>query len=430
VPETAPEQQPRQFTGFGGAIAVMQVIAYRNYMIANTASLTGTWLQKLAMSWLVWEQTQSPSWLGTFIFADLLTIITVSPVMGAIADRMDRLQLMMLAQVVMMSQAIVITALYACGWTNIWILLALQVWQSAGQGMHTATRLALVPNLVPKPLLAPAIGVNAMTYNVARFIGPAIAGLVISQWGQMPAFVLNVLSFIPFMLVLGTIVFATPDEGSKPQGHILAQIGEGMRYAANHPGIGPLMFIMGIVSFSVRSLPDMLPGFADAVFGHGVDGLAWLTSAMGIGATGAGLILARTNGTLGLTRRLAWNVGCMALAVLVFVATRNFAVGVAAAVVCGYVITTNGVTSQTLIQSAVDGTMRGRAMSTFTLIYLGAPALGGLIFGHVAELIGLRLTFAIGAGMCFCCFLWMFKRKTAMGAALEVGPAAGRPEVK
>ena len=185
---------------------------------------------------------------------------------------------------------------------------------------------------------------------------------------------------------------------------------------------------MGIVSFSVRALPDMLPGFAADVFGQGVDGLAWLTSAMGIGAAAAGLMLARTNGTRGLTSRLAWNVAYMSLAVLIFVATRNFAVGVAAAVICGYVITTNGATTQTLIQSAVDGAMRGRAMSTFTLIYLGAPALGGLVFGHLADIIGLRLTFAIGAGLCFCCFLWMFPRKTAMGAALEIGPATGKPE--
>lgn len=423
---SAPETP--HYTGFGGAIATMRVAAYRNYTIANTASLTGTWLQKLAMGWLVWEQTQSPSWLGTLIFADLITIITVSPIMGAVADRMDRLHLMMLAQVIMMSQAIAMAVFYACGWTNIWILLAMQVWQSAGQGTHTASRMALIPSLVPKHLLAPGIGVNAMTYNVARFLGPAVAGFVIAHWGQMPAFILNALSYIPFMLVLRTITIATPDEMRKPQGHILAQIGEGMRYAARHPGIGPLIFIMGIVSFSVRSLPDMLPGFAADVFGHGVDGLAWLTSAMGIGAAGAGLMLTRTNGTQGLTRRLAWNVGFMSLAVLIFVATREFAVGVAAAVICGYVITTNGATTQTLIQSAVDGAMRGRAMSTFTLIYLGAPALGGLVFGHLAELVGLRLSFAIGAGLCFCCFLWMFPRKTAMSAALEVGPAAGKPD--
>jgi MFS family permease len=421
----ASDQETPRYTGFGGAIATLKVAAFRNYTLANSASLTGTWLQKLAMSWLVWELTESPSWLGIFIFADLLTIIIVSPIIRAVADRVDRLQLMILAQAVMMSQAITIAVLYAAGWTNIWILLALQVWQSVGQGTHTASRMALIPSLVPKPLLAPTIGVNAVTYNTARFLGPAIAGIVISQWGQLAAFVLNALSYIPFILVLRTITLITPDEVRKPEGHILAQIGEGMRYAARHPGIGPLIFIMGIVSFSVRSLPDMLPAFAADVFGRGVDGLAWLTSAMGIGAAGAGLMLARTNSTRGLTRRLAWNVGCMAIAVLSFVATRDFAVGIVAAVVCGYVITTNGVTSQTLIQSAVDGAMRGRAMSSFTLIYLGAPALGGLVFGHVAEIIGLRPTFAIGAGLCFCCFLWMYPRKAAMGAALEIGPGAG-----
>ena len=93
----ASDQETPRYTGFGGAIATLKVAAFRNYTLANSASLTGTWLQKLAMSWLVWELTESPSWLGIFIFADLLTIIIVSPIIGAVADRVDRLQLMILA---------------------------------------------------------------------------------------------------------------------------------------------------------------------------------------------------------------------------------------------------------------------------------------------------------------------------------------------
>jgi len=422
---TTSDQDSPRFTGFGGAIAVMRVAPYRDFMIANSFSLTGTWLQKIATGWLVWQLTESPAWLGILVFIDLATIIAVSPVAGAIADRVNRQHMMVFAQLMMMSQAIALAALYGFGLATIWVVLALQGLLSVGQGIHTASRMALIPSLAPKHLLAPAIGINAMTYNVARFLGPALAGLVISQWGQLPAFVLNALSFVPFTLVILRLKLVTPDETRKPQGGILSQISEGMRYAARHPGIGPLLFVMGVTAFAVRALPDMLPGFSADVFGRGVDGLAWLTSAMGLGAVVGALVLARTNGTAGLTRRLTWNVGIMSFAVLGFVATRDFTVAVAAAVACGYVLVTNGASAQTLIQSAVDGAIRGRVMSSFTLIYLGMPALGGLAFGHLAEEIGLRATFAFGAGLCFCAFLWMMRRKTTMAAALEVAPAGG-----
>ncbi|MFN4284077.1 MAG: MFS transporter [Alphaproteobacteria bacterium] len=422
----APDQDSPRYTGFGGAIAAMRVPAYRNYTLANSGSLTGTWLQKLATGWLAWELTQSPSWLGILAFVDLMTIISVSPLVGAIADRVNRQRLMMVAQFIMMGQALLIAGLYASGAMTIWLLLALQILQSVGQGTHTASRMALVPNLVPKYLLAPAIGVNAMTYNVARFLGPALAGFVISQWGQLPAFVLNAMSYIPIIIVLWTMRLPTPEDVRKPEGGILAQIAEGMRYAANHPGIGPLMLIMGVVSFSVRALPDLLPGFAADVFGRGVDGLAWLTSAMGLGAAGAGLMLTRSNGTAGMTKRLTWNTLCIVIAILAFVATREFAVGIAAAVACGYALVSNGTGAQTLIQSAVDSAVRGRVMSTFVLVYQGMPALGGLAFGHLADEIGLRASFALGAGLCFLAFLWMMRRKNAMAAALETGPASGK----
>ena len=422
----ASDQDSPRFAGFDGAIAVMRIAAYRNYTIANGFSLISTWLQRIATGWLVWQLTESPAWLGILAFIDLATIIAVSPIAGAVADRVNRQHMMVTAQLVMMSQAIALAALYGFGLATIWVVLTLQILQSVGQGIHTASRMALIPSLAPKHLLAPAIGINATTYNLARFLGPAIAGLVISQWGQLPAFIINALTFVPFTLVMLRLKIVTPDETRKPQGGTLSQISEGMRYAARHPGIGPLMFIMGVTAFAVRALPDMLPGFSADVFGRGVDGLAWLTSAMGIGAIFGALVLARTNGTAGLTRRLAWNVGIMSFAVLGFVATNDFTIGMAAAVVCGYVLVTNGATAQTLIQSAVDGAMRGRVMSSFTLIYLGLPALGGLAFGHLAEEIGLRATFALGAGLCFCAFLWMMRRKAAMSLALEVAPGSSR----
>ncbi|HEU0072216.1 MAG TPA: MFS transporter [Alphaproteobacteria bacterium] len=406
--------------GFAGAVAAMKVPAYRDFTLGYTVAVIGTWLQRVVTGWLVWELTRSPGWLGALVFIDLLVTILTAPLAGAVADRASRLHVMIAAQSILIVHAALMAVLYALGWLNIHAVLALAVVSGIGQGFHGAGRSSLLPGLVPKALLAPAIGINALTFNVARFIGPAIAGFIISTWGLPSAIGVNALFCLPFIWVLSRLHLVTPDDMRKPAGGLLQQIGEGMDYAVRHPGIGPLILIMGVTAFSVRALPDMLPGFAADVFGRGASGLAWLTSSMGVGATVGGIMMARRSGTQGMTRRLVGNFAVMTLAILAFVVSQTFWMGVASIVVVGYVLSTNGASSQTLIQSAVDGAMRGRVMSIYTLVYQGAPALGGLILGNLAVHIGLRGAFAGGAAICALACLWMWRHHGAMGAALEI----------
>ena len=132
--------------------------------------------RSVAQGWLVWELTESPAWLGLIAFASMGTLMLMSPVAGAIADRIDRLRLSKIAQTMMMIQSLILFALVATGWVDRWMVLALAVYLGMGHAFHTAARLSLVPNLVTQELMAPAIAINSVTFQLATFVGPAIAG--------------------------------------------------------------------------------------------------------------------------------------------------------------------------------------------------------------------------------------------------------------
>lgn len=376
--------------GFAAIVTVLRIAAYRNFTIGSTLSVIGVWLQRVATGWLTWELTETPSWLGIILFTDLFVMILCSPLWGVVADRMNRLWLMHIAQILLCIHAIAITVFYALDWMTIERLVALTAFMGIGHSAHSAGRLSLLPNLVPKTLIAQAIAINALSFNVARFLGPAIAGLVIAGWGLTPAFAINAMSYVAFSVLLLRVRMTTPDKPRTSKAGVWSEMVEGYHYATRHAGIGPMLLMMLATAFTIRALPDLLPAFAAQVFGRGVDGLAWLTSAMGLGAMFGGLQVARQHGTRGLTRRVIWNVALMGLAIAALAATGEFWIGVVAAAACGYVLTVNGTGTQTLIQSSVDGALRGRVMAVFTLIYQGAPAIGAVALGTLADHFGMR----------------------------------------
>jgi predicted MFS family arabinose efflux permease len=425
VPPPSSPPAPARGGGFAGAVATMRVAAFRDYTIGSAFSVIGVWLQRVATGWLTWQLTESPSWLGIITFIDLSVMMLLAPIGGVIADRMDRLKLLHIAQIILFFQATAMAVCTGAGWMTIELLVALTVLMGIGHGAHGTARLSLLPNMVPKELLSQAIAVNALSFNVARFLGPAIAGIVIAGWGLTPAFAINAATFVIFSALLLRIKMSTPDRRRASDKSLFGQIAEGNRYAMRHPGIGPMLVMMTVTAFTIRALPDLLPAFAAQAFGRGVDGLAWLTSAMGLGAMIGGLTMTRRHGTRGLTRTVIWNVAFMAAAVAALAATDEFWIGVAAAVACGWVLVVNGTGTQTLIQSAVDGAIRGRVMATFTLIYQGAPALGAVALGALADHFGMRWPFLGGATLCIVVWVWMMRRAGPIGGALEGHPADG-----
>ena len=411
-----------------GFTRAMRHTDYRRYTISSLCSNIGTWTHRVAMGWLVWELTGSYAWLGIIAFTDLFAGMVTAPIAGELADRMDRIKLSLWAQWAQLAQALAVAAMVFGGWIDRWSMLVLAVAFGIAHAYHASARLAVVPSLVPREDLTPAIAINSLIFNVSRFIGPAVAGVTIVNIGIAPAFVFNAVTFLYFIWVLTTIEVAVPEHQSGKSGNTWANIAQGVRYATRHAGIGPILVILGVTAFTVRALPDLLPGFADGVFGRGAAGLAWLTSAMGLGAVLSCLVLLSRESIRGMTRLTFASLLVLGVSTLAFALVDSFWLAVLIIAVVGFSMNLSGVGALNLMQNAVHGEMRGRVMSIYFFLHQGAPALGTLLIGVVADETGLGWPVGIAAGMIITVWAVMVGRSANLRDALEIEHSPSKAE--
>lgn len=416
-----------------GTRAILRTLGhpdYGLYTLGNSVSLIGMWMQRVSVGWLTWDLTHSGTWLGLVAFADLFPSVFIGLIGGVAADRLDRVRVIMACQGSAMVLAVVLGAITLAGTMTVELLFALTFLGGIVIGFNQPSRLALVSSLVPRESLTTAVAINSIVFNIARFIGPAVAGLVIVASDVAWAFLANAASYLALLIALAVIRRRNPSAGrdvtlsTSARGGLVADIGAGVGYAARHPGIGPLLALHLVASIMVRPVLELLPGFADHVFRGGADTLATLTSTVGIGAVIAGWLLARRTGTKGLVTLVLTSSAGVSLGVLAFVATDEIWVGIPAAGLLGAVMVASGVGLQTVVQLAVTPAMRGRVLSLHGLIFRGGPAIGALVMGAAGDLVGLRLPVGIGAVVALVMLGVVALRADRIRAAIE-GPAAG-----
>ncbi|HEX2114878.1 MAG TPA: MFS transporter [Alphaproteobacteria bacterium] len=391
---------------------------YRAFTIGNAVSLIGTWLQRVAVGWLAWQLTKSGTWLGLVAFADLFPTVVLSPLAGALADRFDRLRIVVVTQIIAMLQACGLAALVYADAMTIERLFALTVALGVANALNQPARLALIPSLVEREHLSSAVAINSIVFNSARFLGPAAAGFAIAHGGIGVAFLVNALTYVVFLVALALIRLTPMDLAPSRRG-ILGDTIDGYAYATRHPGIGPMLLLLAITSLCTRAFIELLPGFADAVFHRGAEGLAWLTAATGLGAMAGGLWMAQRPGIAGLTRLIVANVLLISAALIGFVATDHFLVAFVCLLVAGFSLVVNGIGAQTLVQHAAAPNMRGRVMATYGMIFRGGPAIGALVMGTLSSQVGLQLAVGAGAVLCALSWLWARRLRDSMAQALE-----------
>lgn len=401
----------------GNALGALRDRNYRIYAGGNAVSLTGTWMQRIAVGWLAWQLTHSGTWLGLVAFADLFPAVVLSPLSGSLADRHDRRRILWVTQIVSMAQAAALAVLTLTNTVTIESLFGLTVVLGIVTALAQPARLALVPSLADRSRLSSAVALNSLVFNLARFLGPVIAGVVIAESGLALAFALNALSYLAFLLALMQLRLqpAPPANGGKLIDDMLA----GYAYAVRHAGIGPILLLLAVNAVALRAFTELLPGFADAVFGRGPQALAWLTAMIGLGAIAGALWVAQRPRVHGLTAVANTSTLVAALAVLGFAATDLFWFALPCLLVAGVALVLNGVGTQTLIQHAVDGAMRGRVLSLYGTLFRGGPAIGALIMGWLSNQVGLRWPVACGAVLCIGLWWWARRRETAIARALE-----------
>jgi predicted MFS family arabinose efflux permease len=420
----------RQTTGGLGNIA--RAFAHRNYLVyvsGNSISLIGWWLERVAVGWLTWTLTHSGAWLGLISLADFLPVFFLAPFAGVLADRRDRVRTIRLTQWIGCVQASLLAILVVSDAMTIEILFALVLMLGIASGVAQPSRLALIPTLVDRESLASALAINSVIFNLARFIGPALAGIVIAEIGIAAAFAANAVSYIAFQISLLNLRGLPPQLAVGRQNVLRASV-EAFSYACRHSGIGPMLLLFVVTTIGTRGFIELFPGFADRVFGRGPQGLAMLTSTVGLGAIcGASWMVLRSAIT-GLANVVLVCTLIMSLAILAFAATDAFFLALPCVFVAGAMMTITGTGAQTLIQAAVDARMSGRVMALYGMIFRAGPAVGAVLMGTLSEYIGLRLALALGAILSGSFWLATRFRHKRMAAGLECSPMGateGRP---
>ena len=415
--------------GWADFSAVARPFRNRNfamYTAGNAISNTGTWIQRLAVGWLAWKLTESAFWVAAVSFADLFPVVILGMFGGVLADRVSRIRVVRICQFVQALQATALFLLVAFNLINIELLFAFTLILGASTGFDQPARQSLVYSLVPREDLAAGVAVNSIIFNTARFIGPAISGVAISVFGLSIAFLINAVSFLAPIVALSLIRIPATEHVSKHRMSVLADLLLGFRYTARHRVIGRLILYSLTLSLLVRPLNELLPAITELLFQHGASGLAILTSARGVGALTAGLLLAKRTEVQGLTRNLVYSMLLGVISVFLLLATGNFWVGAVALAVFGFAMSTTGVGTVTMIQVTVDNRLRGRVLSLNGLIMRGVPSLGAVIMGWTADRVGLYWPLACGAGIFFLIFLSAVRWEKSVRAIADRGPIGHR----
>jgi MFS family permease len=383
-------------------------------------SLVTLWMQRVGIGWLAWELTHSPTWLGAVAAADLAPMLVLAPFAGAITDRGNPWKQSLITQLLLVSQAVALAAFSLTDNATIEILFALSLFSGILQPFNSTARHAIVPRTVPRDAFATAIATDSALFNASRFVGPAVAGILIPFTGVGGTFVVHSFGCSVFVASLCFMNLPPPDHIKRERRNILGDVVESFSYIRNHAGIGPLFLLLVIVSVFIRPMQDMLPGFAGSIFHTGAVGLAWLTSAMGVGAMTSAVWIAMRGHVAGLTRMAILGSLGLSLSVFGFVATDIMWVAVIAAALAGYTFNNISTSIQTLVQSAITNDFRGRIMGLYTLIYRGTPAFGSIGVGALAESLGLRLAFAIAAFLAFVAWAITAPKRRTITAAVEI----------
>tara|TARA_E500000331_G_scaffold84169_1_gene79802 strand:+ start:1854 stop:3116 length:1263 start_codon:yes stop_codon:yes gene_type:complete len=395
----------------GGIAVAMANRNYRVYTYGAIPSLLGTWIQRMAMGWLAWELTKSGTWLGLIAFADLAPTVLTAPIAGAFADRVNRLRMVRMVQYANILQASALAYFSLAGLMTIELLFCLALVQGATQGIHQPFRQSLIGTIVTREEITSAIGINSTIWNTSRLIGPAISAAIIIHFGVGITFLVNALSYVPMLIGLYMINVKQEIKVQKSLADVPGEIREGIRYAASHTFIGPLLILLFAFSFFGRATAELLPGFTGAVFDRGADGLAILTGAAGFGSLFSGIWLSRRGRLTGLSDILIAIVFFIAIFQLAFVATDIFWISAIIFTGWGFMLNGSGIIIQSLIQANVPNKIRGRVVSLYGMLWLGVPAVGAFAMGAAADFVGFRFPVAIGAAIIIFAFFWALPRR-------------------
>ncbi|HEX4149162.1 MAG TPA: MFS transporter [Pirellulales bacterium] len=366
-------------------------LAHRNYRLfifGQGISLIGTWMQQVALGWLVYDLTGSPFWLGIVGFCGQIPAFFIAPVAGVLTDRWNLRGTLLVTQSACMLQAAMLAALDVTGAIAVWQIVPLSLFSGVVNAFDMPARQAFLVHMVDrKEDLPNAIALNSSLVNGTRLIGPAISGLVIDLAGEATCFLLNALSYVAVLWALWAMRIAPRQAGSRSE-DVWRGLRTGLGYAFGFAPIRDILLLLGLMSLCFMPLGVLMPVFAREILQGGPDTLGLMTGASGVGALGAALYLASRSSVLGLGRQIAMSAAGLGLSMFAFSLSRDLGLSLALLLFTGYCTMLGMAASNTLLQTIVDEDKRGRVMGLYATAFMGMAPMGSLLAGLLADALG------------------------------------------
>jgi len=410
---------------------VFRALRYKNFRIfflGQSVSLIGTWMQYVAMSWLVYRMTNSALMLGVVGFSSQIPAFILAPFTGVLADRHNRHKILVVTQTLAMFQAFILAFLTLTGHIAVWHIIVLGIFLGCVNALDIPARHSFILEMVEgKENLGNAIALNSMMFNMARLIGPSIAGVLIAIAGEGVCFLINAVSYLAVIASLLAMKMPGRDNEKKEADYnMLKDLREGFNYAFGFVPIKAILFLLGIISLMGMSYAVLMPVFAKDILHGGPHTLGFLMGAVGVGSLAGTIYLASKKNIITLGRMLPVAAGIFSLSIMIFSFSHSLTFSLALLFFSGFGIMVQMAASNTILQTIVDDDKRGRIMSFYTMAFMGMAPFGSLFSGMLASRIGVSNTLVISGSCCiFAAIIFAFNlpslRKTVRPIYVKMG---------
>jgi MFS family permease len=373
--------------------AALRVRNYRLYFISQIISFSGTWMQSVALAWLVLQLTGSGTALGTVLAAQFLPTLLLAPFGGVIADRFDKRKLIILTQSTAGLLALALGIVTLTGVVELWMVYALAAGFGSVTALDNPSRQTFVMEMVGPDGVSNAVTLNSVVVNAARVIGPAVSGVIIAAFGVGECFVFNAVSYLAVIVAMFFIrsseLYPSARSTRRP-----GQLREGFRYVRDTPILRTTIVMLAVVGTLTYEFSTTLPMLADFTFDAGAGGLATMTALMGLGAVVGGLVVAAASSPT--PARLVVVSAAFGATVLLTAAMPSIGLVFVTMPIVGAASVAMIATSNTLLQLHSEPQLRGRVMSLFSMSLIGSTPIGGPIVGWIGDHAGPRWALVVG----------------------------------
>ena len=392
---------------------ILRAFKYRNYrlfFVGQGISLIGTWMQQIALGWLVYRLTDSAFLLGVVSFSSQIPTFLLASFAGVLADRYNKHKIIIITQIMAMVQASILAVLTLTVNVEIWHVISLAVLVGVINAFDMPTRQTFIIDLVEdKKDLPNAIALNSSMFNAARLIGPTVAGILISLYGEGICFLINAISYIAVISALLSMKIKSSKHEVKKE-KVLKGLKEGIKYAYNFVPIRILLILIGIANLAGMPYTVLMPVFAKDILHGNANTLGYLLGAVGIGAFIGAIYLASRKTVMGLGKWISIAGGIFSIGLILFSFSTSLLFSLPLMVLAGFGMMMTMASSNTLIHTIVDDDKRGRIMSLYVMAFMGTAPFGSLIAGALANKIGAPYTILLSGITCLISTIWFAKQ--------------------